>query len=154
MSRPRQPIRMRLRTRAGETGGVIAANGRSATRAVRGQLPKVATRGYPLGMKTAGVKELKNRLSAYLREVKQGETVLVTDNGEVIAELRPPGRGAESELPPDEAGLRRLIAEGRVLPPLVTGGEAPSLPSLQMKKESLTADEFQALLDEAREDRL
>jgi antitoxin (DNA-binding transcriptional repressor) of toxin-antitoxin stability system len=41
-------------------------------------------------MKTVGVRELKNRLSAYLRLVKSGEEVLVTDRGEVIAELRQP----------------------------------------------------------------
>ena len=34
-----------------------------------------------------GIKELKNRLSAYLREVRQGRRVLVTDRGEVVAEL-------------------------------------------------------------------
>jgi antitoxin (DNA-binding transcriptional repressor) of toxin-antitoxin stability system len=41
-------------------------------------------------MKTVGVRELKNRLSEYLREVRRGETVLVTDRGEVIAEFSPP----------------------------------------------------------------
>ena len=38
-------------------------------------------------MKTAGIRELKNRLSEYIREVRAGECVLVTDRGEVIAEL-------------------------------------------------------------------
>jgi prevent-host-death family protein len=37
-------------------------------------------------MKAVAVKELKNRLSAYLREVKNGEVVLVTDRGMVVAE--------------------------------------------------------------------
>ena len=41
-------------------------------------------------MKTVGVRELKTRLSHYLREVRQGEEVLVTDRGEVVAELRRP----------------------------------------------------------------
>jgi len=41
------------------------------------------------GMKSAGVKQLKTRLSEYLRLVRRGETVLVTDRGEVVAELRP-----------------------------------------------------------------
>ncbi|MGH7857687.1 MAG: type II toxin-antitoxin system Phd/YefM family antitoxin [Candidatus Binatia bacterium] len=41
-------------------------------------------------MKAVAVKELKNRLSAYLREVAGGETVLVTDRGKVVAELRRP----------------------------------------------------------------
>jgi antitoxin (DNA-binding transcriptional repressor) of toxin-antitoxin stability system/uncharacterized protein with PIN domain len=41
-------------------------------------------------MKAVAVKELKNRLSSYLREVKAGEIVLVTDRGQVVAELRQP----------------------------------------------------------------
>jgi antitoxin (DNA-binding transcriptional repressor) of toxin-antitoxin stability system len=42
-------------------------------------------------LKTVGVKELKNRLSEYLREVRRGTRVLVTDRSTVVAELRPPG---------------------------------------------------------------
>ena len=40
-------------------------------------------------MKSVGVKQLKSRLSEYLRLVRSGETVLVTDRDEVVAELRP-----------------------------------------------------------------
>ena len=36
-------------------------------------------------MYTVGVRELKNRLSAFLRQVRSGESVLVTDRGEVVA---------------------------------------------------------------------
>jgi prevent-host-death family protein len=45
-------------------------------------------------MKTVGVRELKNRLSEYIRRAKSGEGVLVTDRGQVVAELTPPGQGA------------------------------------------------------------
>ena len=38
-------------------------------------------------MRAVGVRELKNRLSEYLRLVRAGERVLVTDRGQVIAEL-------------------------------------------------------------------
>jgi antitoxin (DNA-binding transcriptional repressor) of toxin-antitoxin stability system len=110
---------------------------------------QVAPCGYISAMKTAGVRELRNRLSEYLREVKGGETVLVTDRGEVIAELRPPGANAEAEVPPDELGLRRMIAEGRVRPP--TNPDAPWPPPPVVTP--LTADEFSALLDEDREER-
>lgn len=41
-------------------------------------------------MKAVGVRELKNRLSEYLRLVRRGEEILVTDRGEVVAELRQP----------------------------------------------------------------
>jgi antitoxin (DNA-binding transcriptional repressor) of toxin-antitoxin stability system len=61
-------------------------------------------------MKTVGVRELKNRLSEYLREVRRGERVLVTDRGEVIGELSPPGQGvADASVP---VGLLALARRG------------------------------------------
>jgi prevent-host-death family protein len=38
---------------------------------------------------TAGVRELKNRLTHYLRLVRKGERVIVTDRNRPIAVLRP-----------------------------------------------------------------
>jgi prevent-host-death family protein len=43
-------------------------------------------------VKVVGVKQLKARLSEYLRQVKAGDTVLVTERDEVVAELRPARR--------------------------------------------------------------
>ena len=45
-------------------------------------------------MRAIGIRELKNRLSEYLRMVRQGEDILITNRGKVIAELREPGQGA------------------------------------------------------------
>ena len=56
------------------------------------------------------VKELKNRLSSYLREVRNGEVVLVTDRGQVVAELRQPSTGVP--LSAHDQVLERLSAEG------------------------------------------
>ena len=39
------------------------------------------------------VRDLKNRLSAYLRRARQGERILVTDHGRPVAELGPLGHG-------------------------------------------------------------
>ena len=50
-------------------------------------------------MRAVGIRELKNRLSEYLRMVRQGEDILITDRGEVIAELRQPGQGSLVETP-------------------------------------------------------
>ena len=61
-------------------------------------------------MKAVPVKELKNRLSSYLREVRSGEIVLVTDRGRVVAELRQPAPG--TPLDAHERALDRLCAEG------------------------------------------
>lgn len=38
-------------------------------------------------MATVGVKELKNRLSDYLRRVRAGEDIVITDRGEPMAAL-------------------------------------------------------------------
>ena len=61
-------------------------------------------------MKTVGVRDLKNKLSEYLRHVRLGETVLVTDRGEVVAELLPPGQGQGDPSVP--AGLQALAKRG------------------------------------------
>jgi len=84
-------------------------------------------------MKTVGVRELKNRLSEYLRQAKSGESVLVTDRGQVVAELTPPGHGATDASVP--AGLLALAR--RQL--LVIGAPAdrelyPALPRTRRRK--------------------
>ncbi|MCE3246702.1 MAG: hypothetical protein K0R41_527 [Geminicoccaceae bacterium] len=43
-------------------------------------------------MKVVGIKQLKARLSEYIRLAKAGETVLVTERDEVVAELGPSSR--------------------------------------------------------------
>ena len=55
-----------------------------------------------------GTKELKNRLSHFLRRVREGETVKVTDRGVVIAELRPVSRVPTR----DDQGLASMEALG------------------------------------------
>jgi antitoxin (DNA-binding transcriptional repressor) of toxin-antitoxin stability system len=52
----------------------------------------VTARDYPRAMKVVGIKQLEARLSEYVRLVKAGETVLVMERGEVVAELRPSRR--------------------------------------------------------------
>ncbi|HEY3204325.1 MAG TPA: antitoxin PHD [Thermoanaerobaculia bacterium] len=47
-----------------------------------------------------GIKNLKNNLSAYLRQVKRGVRILVTDRDEVVAEIGKPRRKELGQLPP------------------------------------------------------
>ncbi len=61
-------------------------------------------------MKTVGLRELKNRLSAYVREVRRGHAVLVTDRGQVVAELRPPDQVSPSAR--RDAALANLVNRG------------------------------------------
>lgn len=64
-------------------------------------------------MERVSVRDLKNRLSAYLRRVESGARVVVTDRGQPIAELGPV---QPADVSPEEA-LRRMADAGEVLPP-------------------------------------
>ncbi len=59
-------------------------------------------------VKAVGLRELKNRLAEYVRQVRRGEVVLVTDRGEVVAEMRAPASSGRDETVDDSlAGLAR-----------------------------------------------
>ncbi|MGA2820229.1 MAG: type II toxin-antitoxin system prevent-host-death family antitoxin [Anaerolineales bacterium] len=61
-----------------------------------------------MGEMTVGVRELKSRLSEYLRRVKQGETIVVTERGKPVGRLIPQGQTLEERLAElDQAGLIR-----------------------------------------------
>lgn len=60
-------------------------------------------------MHAVGVKELKNRLSEYLREVARGEVVLVTDRGRVVAELRQPAARTGEAVDPERARMDAIV---------------------------------------------
>jgi prevent-host-death family protein len=98
-------------------------------------------------METVGVRKLKNRLSEYIRRAKSGESVLVTDRGQVVAELTPPGHGATDASVP--AGLLALARRHL----LVIGAPAdrnlyPALPREGRRKRTAAQ-----LLQEERGDR-
>jgi len=60
--------------------------------------------------KPVGARELKTRLGQYLRAVRAGATVIVTERGEPVAELRPITRAAGAI----GARLEMLAASGLV----------------------------------------
>ena len=62
-------------------------------------------------IRTTNIRALKDRLSAFLRDVQRGDVVLVTDRGRVVAEIRRPTVGA-SPSSPVEPRARRLVEEG------------------------------------------
>ncbi len=64
-------------------------------------------------MRTVGIRDLKARLSSILREVQRGDTVLVTDRGRVVAELRKPNVASWVESPADRA-LARMASQGHL----------------------------------------
>lgn len=62
-------------------------------------------------VKTTNIRTLKDRLSAFLRDVQRGDVILVTDRGRVVAEIRQPTLGAPEAGPADRR-LARLVADG------------------------------------------
>lgn len=66
-------------------------------------------------MSTVGIKELKNRLTQYLRRTKQGEEIVVTERGQPVA-LITPIQSAKRPLSLD-ARLAQLAAQGLVTLP-------------------------------------
>jgi len=91
-------------------------------------------------MTRIGVRELRQHASRYLDLVKAGETVEVTERGQLVAVLAPPSPGATAR--------ERLIAEGRLVPargPRVLPTPVPALPD---------APSSAAVLDELRAERL
>lgn len=74
-------------------------------------------------MRAVGIKTLKNRLSEYVRLAAGGETVLVTDRDQVVAELGPPQAGRAVAL--SDAALADAVRQGWLTPPLAPGGEPP-----------------------------
>lgn len=99
-------------------------------------------------MQTVGVRELKNKLSEYLRRVRLGERVLVTDRGEVVAELLPPGEGQVDPAVP--VGLLSLSKKGLLT--LGARGGTDLYPALKREKKERRGTVAQ-LLDEERGER-
>jgi prevent-host-death family protein len=102
----------------------------------------VADETHPNEAHPVGVRDLRQNLSRFLQQVKEGQSFVVTERGREVARLTPSG-------PPDSP-IARLVAErGATMPRLdllaVAGsarrGPAIGPPSIQ-------------ILDEQREERL
>ncbi len=86
-------------------------------------------------MKSVGLRDLKNRLSEYVREVRSGEGVLVTDRGEVVAELIPPRPGSDERGVP--SGLAALARKGQLTLGASNNAEVyPKLPRLLKRRQA------------------
>ena len=108
----------------------------------------MTTGDYDAAMKVVGIKQLKARLSEFVRLAKAGETVLVTERDEVVAELGPARRQAPigSRL---EQVLETLAAAGEITRAAEPKGDwtwhSPGL--------GLPPGSAQTLLDELRQER-
>ena len=99
-------------------------------------------------MKAAGIREFKAQLSRFLREVQTGETLLITDRGRVVAEVRPPG-AATAALGPEELRFQRAVESG-LIRPARTSPEAFNKRWAHFRGLGLPEGTAQALLDAER----
>ena len=97
-------------------------------------------------MRSVGIEALSSKLSEYVRLASSGETILVTDRDQVIAELGPL-RETRSPILAD-AFLAEAVRSGVLTPPRLTASGPPPKP-----KPVSTLEEILADLDESRRDR-
>ena len=97
-------------------------------------------------MQSVGIKTLKNRLSEYVRVAAAGETVLVTDRGQVVAELVSPRVRADAS--PAERLLGDLLRQGLLAP-----AKVPPATRLPRSKPVAKIDEVLRDLDDSRAER-
>ena len=97
-------------------------------------------------MKSVAIKVLNNRLSEYVRLAASGETILVTDHDQAVAQLGPL-RETRSLVIAD-AFLADAARSGVFTPPPLAGSGPPPKPSPVAR-----LDEVLAELDEMRRDR-
>ena len=91
----------------------------------------MATCGYNLRVTSAGIRELKDNLSRYIRRIEAGERIAITAHGRVVAELVPPG--TKSKRTP-LALFDDLVAAGVIRPPLESGDPTEGWPALRLPK--------------------
>jgi prevent-host-death family protein len=97
-------------------------------------------------MQSVGIKALKDRLSEYVRAAAAGETVLVTDRGQVVAELVSPR--VRSDASPAERLLGDLLRQGLLSPAKVSPKAR-----LPRRKPVAKIDEVLYELDDGRAER-
>jgi antitoxin (DNA-binding transcriptional repressor) of toxin-antitoxin stability system len=101
-------------------------------------------------MKVVGTKALKDNLSKYLRMVREGETILVADRDEVIAEIHRPTHPGIGKVDRWEAFLNDEVRKGSVT--RARSGSAPSLAALFALQRPSVAIDLDGLLDTIKAD--
>jgi prevent-host-death family protein len=79
-------------------------------------------------MTSAGIRELKDNLSRYIRRIEAGERIAITAHGRVVAELVPPGSGSRGDTTPFDD----LLASGIIRPPVEEGDPADGWPDIRL----------------------
>jgi prevent-host-death family protein len=82
-------------------------------------------------MTTAGIRELKDHLSRYIRRIESGERVAVTAHGRVVAQIVPPGTLSKSRR---RTRFDELVAEGVIRPPVESGDPLEGWPTIRLPR--------------------
>lgn len=88
----------------------------------------VAICGYNRHVTAAGIRELKDNLSRYIRRIEAGERIAITAHGRVVAELVPPGSHASGT----RSRFDELVASGVIRPPLEAGDPTEGWPDIRL----------------------
>lgn len=119
------------------------------------KLDEVATGSYNLLMsseiKSVGIKELKNNLSQYVKEVKNGTRVLICDRNKVVAQISKVTADDISVPEREDARLTELAEQGLITLPK---GKKKNLAEYGDTGINLPDGTAEKLLEFMREDKL
>jgi prevent-host-death family protein len=76
----------------------------------------------------AGIRELKDNLSRYIRRIEAGERIVVTAHGRIVAELVPPAAGRHGRI----SQFDLLVASGVITPPVEHGDPLEDCPEIRL----------------------
>jgi prevent-host-death family protein len=86
-------------------------------------------------MISTGIRELKNNLSHYVRQIEAGKRIAVTANGRVVAELVPPSRVASTAR---TSQYEELVTAGIIEPAAEPSTLPPDWPDIQLPSGTAT----------------
>ena len=79
-------------------------------------------------MISTGIRDLKNNLSHYVRQIEAGKRIAVTAHGRVVAELVPPATGTRGR----RSRYDELIAAGSIEPAAEPDAPPPEWPDIRV----------------------
>jgi antitoxin (DNA-binding transcriptional repressor) of toxin-antitoxin stability system len=79
-------------------------------------------------MPSTGIRDLKNNLSRYLRELRVGQSLIITDHGRAVAELRAIEQAGPQQSRSSRERYAQLIASGAIRPATERGDPLANWP--------------------------
>ena len=95
------------------------------------ELAYMATCGYIWIIMEAGIRELRDNLSRYIRRIEAGERISVTAHGRIVAELVPPASGPRTA---QRSRFDELVATGVIRPPVEAGDPSEDWPDIRLPR--------------------